>query len=145
MTGRFDLVLNGVSAVIKPDDVAKVAALPGVEAVYPDVILQLDTDATPSFIGATSAWATLGGQEKAGEGVIVGVLDTGIWPEHPVVLRPRSSRQALCGSDARAGRVARLRVQRRRQPGPRVHVQQQAHRGGPLHGHVRRGRRPPAG
>jgi subtilisin family serine protease len=82
-TGRFDLVLNGVSAVVPADDVAKVAALPGVEAVYPDVLLKLDTDATPQFIGATSAWSTLGGQEKAGEGVIVGVLDTGIWPEHP--------------------------------------------------------------
>ncbi len=83
LTGRFDLSLNGVSAVVKPENVAKIAALPGVEAVYPDVLLKLDTDATPQFIGATSAWNTLGGQEKAGEGVIVGVIDTGIWPEHP--------------------------------------------------------------
>ena len=28
-------------------------------------------------------WPSVGGSVKAGKGVIVGVLDTGIWPEHP--------------------------------------------------------------
>ena len=30
-------------------------------------------------------WPDLGGQSQAGEGQIVGVLDTGIWPEHPML------------------------------------------------------------
>ena len=38
---------------------------------------------TPEFIGATAVWPSLGGPDHAGENVIVGVLDTGIWPEHP--------------------------------------------------------------
>jgi subtilisin family serine protease len=33
-------------------------------------------------------WSTLGGESKAGKGVKVGVLDTGIWPEHPMFADP---------------------------------------------------------
>ena len=94
MTGRVDLVLNALSAVVPADDVASVANLPGVEAVYPDELLQLETDTTPGFIGATSVWTSLGGQESAGEGVIVGVLDTGVWPEHPSFSDPDPSGKA---------------------------------------------------
>ena len=94
VTGRVDLVLNALSAVVRADDVAAVAKLPGVEAVYPDELLQLETDTTPGFIGASSVWSSLGGQESAGEGVIVGVLDSGIWPEHPSFSDPDPSGKA---------------------------------------------------
>jgi hypothetical protein len=63
--------------------VADLASVSGVLGVFPDTRLQLDTDRSPAFIGATRFWQRLGGQAEAGEGVIVGVLDTGIWPEHP--------------------------------------------------------------
>ncbi|MFH8251437.1 S8 family serine peptidase [Microbacterium sp. B2969] len=43
-----------------------------------------DHDAT-TFIGADAVWPSLGGRDKAGAGVIVGVIDTGIWPEHPML------------------------------------------------------------
>ncbi len=43
----------------------------------------LNTNRSPKFIGADKLWKELGGRESAGEGVIVGILDTGIWPEHP--------------------------------------------------------------
>src|SRR6185503_8127544 len=49
---------------------------------------QLDTDRSPAFIGAPTLWNQLGGQDDAGEGVVVGVLDTGIWPEHPAYADP---------------------------------------------------------
>ncbi|AYF99137.1 S8 family serine peptidase [Protaetiibacter intestinalis] len=44
----------------------------------------IDNDAS-TFIGADAVWPSLGGRDKAGKGVIVGVIDTGIWPEHPML------------------------------------------------------------
>jgi subtilisin family serine protease len=90
-THRFDILLNAISMLVPADQVKTLAALPDVEAVYPDELLQLDTDNSPQFIGAPTVWKALGGQEKAGEGVIVGVLDTGIWPEHPSFSDPDPS------------------------------------------------------
>ncbi|CAI5496449.1 unnamed protein product [Closterium sp. Naga37s-1] len=44
---------------------------------------KLMTD-SPGFLRLPgSLWAANGGQDNAGEGVIVGVIDTGVWPEHP--------------------------------------------------------------
>ena len=91
VTGHFDVVLNAVSAIIPADKVTAVAKLPGVAAVYADELRHPLTDASPAFIGAPTMWSNLGGQENAGEGVIVGVLDTGIWPEHPSFSDPDPS------------------------------------------------------
>ncbi len=91
---HVDLVLNAVTVVLPPDEVTALAAVPGVQAIYPDVLLKVNTDASPAFIGATSAWESLGGQEEAGEGVIVGVLDSGVWPEHPSFADPDPSGKA---------------------------------------------------
>jgi subtilisin family serine protease len=87
----LDLVVGGVTAVVPEDAIEDIAALPGVAAVYRDELLQLDTDASPEFIGAPTLWNQLGGDDAAGEGVVVGILDTGIWPEHPSFSDPAPS------------------------------------------------------
>ncbi|KAA3664084.1 MAG: peptidase S8 [Chloroflexi bacterium] len=84
----FSNVFNGASLVLAGDKVDTVANLRGVTGVYLDTVQQLDTDASPEFIGAPAMWDSLGGQDNAGEGVIVGILDSGIWPEHPSVSDP---------------------------------------------------------
>lgn len=46
--------------------------------------LQLDTWNTPDFLGLTGkngAWTKHGGEARAGDGTVVAVLDSGIWPE----------------------------------------------------------------
>jgi subtilisin family serine protease len=80
---RYQVVLNGLSLRVPGRTLEAIAAIPGVVAVHPDVLLQTTTDRSPAFIGAKTAWKALGGQSVAGEGTIVGVLDTGVWPEHP--------------------------------------------------------------
>ena len=80
--------------IIPADQVGELAKLPNVEAIYPDELLQPQTDNSPQFIGAPAVWTQLGGQESAGDSVVVGVLDTGIWPEHPSFSDPDPSGKA---------------------------------------------------
>jgi subtilisin family serine protease len=88
---ELDLVVGGVTAVVPEDAIDSIAALPGVAAVYADELLELTTDASPEFLGAPTLWNQLGGDDTAGEGVVVGILDTGIWPEHPSFSDPAPS------------------------------------------------------
>ncbi len=88
---RYDVVLGGISMLVPADQLKTLTTLPDVQAVYPDQLEKLETDNSPQFIGAPTVWNALGGQESAGEGVIIGVLDTGIWPEHPSFSDPDPS------------------------------------------------------
>ncbi len=101
---RYDKVFNGASLVLAGERVDTLAALPGVTAVYLDTLQQPDTEASPQFIGAPAAWNALGGQSNAGEGVVVGILDTGIWPEHPSFSDPDPSGKAYAAPAARPAR-----------------------------------------
>jgi uncharacterized repeat protein (TIGR01451 family) len=49
-------VLNGMALTLDPEEVEQVASLPEVLAVYPDRLMELDTDVTPEFIGAVTIW-----------------------------------------------------------------------------------------
>ena len=91
VNAKYDLILNAVAVTVPDDSITAVAKLPGVAAVYPDTVEKVQTDTSPAFLGAPTVWGNLGGQESSGEGVIVGVLDTGIWPEHPSFSDPDPS------------------------------------------------------
>jgi subtilisin family serine protease len=88
---EYQAILNGVSLVLPETEISALAALPGVEGVYEDELLSPDTDTSPGFIGAPEIWNELGGQHSAGENVVIGVLDTGVWPEHPSYADPDPS------------------------------------------------------
>lgn len=85
---RYNKVFRGASLFLPESNLGLVADLEGVTGIYLDQLLELDTEVSPHFIGAPTAWSALGGQSSAGEGVIVGILDSGIWPEHPSVSDP---------------------------------------------------------
>ncbi len=83
---RYDVTLNGVAVTLTAEEAAKVQTLAGVKSVQAEVIYQLDTDAGPAFIGAPAMWSgtgTYSGLGTRGEGVLVGVFDTGGNPDHP--------------------------------------------------------------
>ncbi len=82
---RYDVVLNGFALQLSPDEAARIRGLPGVRAVIPDRLEQPLTDAGPWFIGADKIWDgdTPSDVSTKGEGIVVGILDTGINFDHP--------------------------------------------------------------
>jgi hypothetical protein len=75
---------NGFAAQLTADQAAKMASVPGVVLVSPDELNYADTTTTPTFLGLDAPgglWDQLGGTEKAGDGIIIGMVDSGIWPE----------------------------------------------------------------
>jgi len=75
----YGYVFNGFAAELTAEQVAKLKQTPGVLAVTKDEARSLNTSSTPDFLGLTAsggAWS-----ETKGEGVIIGIVDGGIWPE----------------------------------------------------------------
>ncbi|QNA91665.1 S8 family peptidase [Microbacterium sp. Se5.02b] len=86
----YQVVLNGFSADLSGEQVDALRASKDVFGVYPDEIRHPDAQTSTDFLGLGDdrkgkggVWQQTGGVEKAGEGVVVGVIDTGIAPEHP--------------------------------------------------------------
>jgi Subtilase family/Fibronectin type-III domain/PA domain/Peptidase inhibitor I9 len=86
---------SGFSAKLTKKQAAAMTKVPGVVAVNADETRTLDTSSTPEFLGLTDPgglWDQLGDPAEAnkktdgaGEDVIIGIVDGGIWPEHPSV------------------------------------------------------------
>ena len=73
---------NGFAAKLSAAQVAALKADPEVQYVWADELNQLETDNSPDFLGLT-AEGGLWDLDISGEDVIIGIIDTGIWPEHP--------------------------------------------------------------
>lgn len=83
----FKLVYNGFSALLTDAEVRALKKNAGVASIAPDEPRELLTNYTPRFLGldkpGTGLWAQLGGPQLSGENVIIGVVDSGVWPENP--------------------------------------------------------------
>ncbi len=80
----YTITNNGVATRLTAKQAARLADSPGVVALHKDALAQPLTTASPEFLGLTQPgglWSQLGGAANAGAGVVVGVIDTGIWPE----------------------------------------------------------------
>ncbi len=78
----YRYTLNGFAAVLTPSQVEAVRARDDVLNVWRDELRQLNTDTTPEYLGLTGAGGSVWVDHGKGEDVIIGMLDTGIWPEH---------------------------------------------------------------
>ena len=75
---------NGFAARMNLEQANKMASVDGVLRVSPDELYTMDTSSTPSFLGLDTEgglWDQLGGVGSAGDGIIIGIVDSGIWPE----------------------------------------------------------------
>ncbi|KAF5749387.1 subtilisin-like protease [Tripterygium wilfordii] len=77
-------LLNGFAVHISPDQAEILRRAPGVKSVERDWKVRRLTTHTPQFLGLpTGVWPLDGGFDKAGEDIVIGFVDSGIYPHHP--------------------------------------------------------------
>ncbi|KAL2238142.1 UNVERIFIED_CONTAM: Subtilisin-like protease SBT1.2 [Sesamum indicum] len=75
-------VFKGFAAKLTADDVKNMEKKDGFVSARPEKVLSLHTTHTPNFLGLNQNMG-LWRDSNYGKGVIIGVLDTGVFPEHP--------------------------------------------------------------
>ncbi|KAL6855998.1 hypothetical protein ACP4OV_018800 [Aristida adscensionis] len=78
----YDAAMHGFAVRLTGDEARRLSAHPGVTGVYRDTLRHLQTTRSPGFIGldpTNGAW----NETNFGDGVIIGLIDSGIWPESP--------------------------------------------------------------
>ncbi len=86
---RYDAVFNGIAVRMTAAEAQQVSSLAGVRSITRDYSRELLTDNGPRWIGADAIW----GEEppsgnapcvgNCGEGIVVGIIDTGVNHDHP--------------------------------------------------------------
>ncbi len=88
---RYTAAFNGFAVEVSANEASSIAALPGVASVQPDFVRQLTSDVGPSYINAleyvddvvSPLIETDTGTGTLGEGMVAGILDSGISPANP--------------------------------------------------------------
>ena len=78
----YNVVFNGFAAVLTPGQAEMLRAQPGVLNVWEDEKLRPHTQSTPQYLGLTGGngpWSN----GIVGENVVIGMIDSGIQPDHP--------------------------------------------------------------
>lgn len=80
--GSTDVVMNAliVQSAAAP---AELAALPGVRRVWPVYEVHQELDRAVRLLKIREAWEAVGGPERAGAGMKIGILDSGLDLKHP--------------------------------------------------------------
>jgi len=86
---RYEVTDNGIALALSTAEAAKVEALPGVKSVRPAGTYELSGDGQSTFIGATQIWSGVSvpagtpASVRRGQGIKVGIVDSGINISHP--------------------------------------------------------------
>ncbi|MEV5964024.1 S8 family serine peptidase [Kribbella sp. NPDC051952] len=99
----YSTALNAFTASLTSQQVNELSKTPGVVSVAPDQLrVALDDRKSTDFLklsGKTGVWKALGGTAAAGKGVVVGVVDTGIWPESASFSGPKLGTKPATAAD----------------------------------------------
>ncbi|CAM0902098.1 unnamed protein product [Alopecurus aequalis] len=79
----YSHVASGFACRLTQRELDAISAMPGFVAAVPDRIYQVQTTQTPQFLGLNTDQGTRNLSVGFGDGVIIGVLDTGVFPSHP--------------------------------------------------------------
>ena len=79
----YEVAFNGVAIELDADEAERLRATPGVRSVTPDFHRRMLTDAGPAWIRADQVWSASPPLGNRGEGVVIGIIDSGIHAGHP--------------------------------------------------------------
>ncbi len=79
----LNTLLNAVLVRTTPDRVAELQSIPGVVRVVPLRRYHVVLNSALDILQVPAAWNAIGGQDKAGLGVRIAILDTGVDNTHP--------------------------------------------------------------
>ncbi len=92
--------MNGFAAVMSNAQAQKLRKDPDVIGVWEDEIRPLATTDSPAFLGLFDAEVGLRTRGFDGDGLVIGVIDSGVAPEHPALSDTRKAdRPKLCRSN----------------------------------------------
>lgn len=81
---KYKVAINGIVAELTREEARIIEKMSGVKKVFRDWIEKVQTDAGYKWIGAEAIWnGSATNVSTKGEGMIVGVIDTGINMDHP--------------------------------------------------------------
>lgn len=81
--GRYQIVFNGFSATLPSSDLARLARLANVLSISPIHRYRPLLDRSAQLVHAPEAWSQLGGAQKAGLGLKIANIDSGIDVKNP--------------------------------------------------------------
>lgn len=98
----YTVAFNGVGAKLSADEAQALAKSSAVTGIFANEEQELTTNTSPGFLGLAGdggVWDQLGGTGRggAGAGLVVGVVDTGVWPENPQVRFADSPKKRVPG------------------------------------------------
>ncbi|CAI9104424.1 OLC1v1003092C1 [Oldenlandia corymbosa var. corymbosa] len=82
MVRGYHNIFKGFAAQLSPEHVKAMETKPGFISARPQKVMPLHTTHTPNFLGLHQNMG-LWSKSNYGRGVIIGVIDSGIFPDHP--------------------------------------------------------------
>ncbi|CAI6010873.1 unnamed protein product [Closterium sp. NIES-65] len=80
---NFRQTTNGFAAPLTPAQLRRLRRHPSVASVRRSRVFRKLTTSSATFLGLpSSVWPAVGGRSQAGAGMVIGIVDTGVWPEH---------------------------------------------------------------